>query len=352
MKPASTRQPAFVALIACLLVISLSPSAPALTDDQRTRASGLFADYRDGMSRNQRDAATAAIQGIIADLPTEASTLARRQILLEAEALTRGFIADVEALLARHDTRVAQRDPQVVKDRALIASILATRGDDAQKKRLAEEGWPAIERLQATLIPDPRKLIEADAALVARRDAILFRLDLCDTLAKRAGLPQDTAVRAKLDISAIGGAGLMGIATAKDRRVLADNREIAEAGTVPEVDVAGIEDANRLRMLAGLPALRTDPDLCKAALIHSKDMHEHNFFAHESPVKGRQKFTDRAREAGTTASGENIAMGQRDPIQANRGWFLSPGHFRNFFGNHARIGLGTHEGYYTQLFGG
>lgn len=28
-----------------------------------------------------------------------------------------------------------------------------------------------------------------------------------------------------------------------------------------------------------------------------------------------------------------------------------PGHFRNLFGKHARIGLGTHENHYTQLFG-
>ena len=45
----------------------------------------------------------------------------------------------------------------------------------------------------------------------------------------------------------------------------------------------------------------------KAALNHSEDMSKHNFFDHDSPVKGRRSFGDRAAEAGTTASAHTTA---------------------------------------------
>lgn len=341
-----------VALTVCLLAGLLGQYASALTDEQRTRASSLFTAYREAMEGNNREAAEEAIETMISELPGAAAAVAHKQILTEAGKLAREYASDVEALLARDDAGKAVRDPAVVNDRKLLAEIYGTKDEAAQKKRLAEEGWPAIERLQAKLMPDPKEKIGSDAVLRLRREVILFRLDLCDDLAEHAGLEPDVGLRDQLDVSSGESAGLMAIATAKDRRVLSANRKVAESGDVPELDVAGAEDGNRLRMLAGLPALLLDPKLCKAALIHSEDMFEHKFFAHESPVEGRREFTDRAREAGTTASGENIASGNQDPMGANRAWFHSPGHFMNFFNlSYTRIGYGSHEKRYTQLFG-
>ena len=80
-------------------------------------------------------------------------------------------------------------------------------------------------------------------------------------------------------------------------------------------------------------------------------MAEKNFFAHESPVPGKAKPWDRVAAAGTTASAENIAAGQESPEKANESWFLSPGHHKNLFGGHKRIGLGLHQKHWTQLFG-
>ena len=93
-------------------------------------------------------------------------------------------------------------------------------------------------------------------------------------------------------------------------------------------------------------------ELCDAARDHSKDMSEKNFFAHESPVKGKTTPWDRAANFGTTASGENIYAGSTDPHGANTGWFYSPGHHKNMFNpGQKRIGLGQFKSHWTQMFG-
>ena len=46
-------------------------------------------------------------------------------------------------------------------------------------------------------------------------------------------------------------------------------------------------------------------------------MEKLKFFAHESPVEGKKTMVDRAKRMGTTASAENIAMGQPDGEAAN-----------------------------------
>ncbi len=80
-------------------------------------------------------------------------------------------------------------------------------------------------------------------------------------------------------------------------------------------------------------------------------MKEKGFFAHDSPVPGKATPWARAKLAGTSASAENIYSGGSDPKGANRGWFFSPGHHKNMFGGHQRIGLGHYGGRWTQMFG-
>jgi uncharacterized protein YkwD len=77
-----------------------------------------------------------------------------------------------------------------------------------------------------------------------------------------------------------------------------------------------------------------------------------NFFAHESPVAGKKTPWDRAAKFGTSASGENIAMGARSGPASIWMWWYSPGHLKNMTnGGHNRIGLGQNGVYWTQLFG-
>ena len=137
---------------------------------------------------------------------------------------------------------------------------------------------------------------------------------------------------------------------ARDARVLADN-EVIQEGVVPE-EREGIRILNEIRVLVGLPVVAIDPKLCNESGDHSKDMVEHGFFAHVSPVPGKESFGQRAALAGTSASAENIAAGQQNGAGAIRAWWYSPGHHRNMMGGHRRVGLGQHRTHWTQMFGG
>jgi uncharacterized protein YkwD len=75
------------------------------------------------------------------------------------------------------------------------------------------------------------------------------------------------------------------------------------------------------------------------------------FFSHESPVPGKRTPGDRAALAGTSASAENIAAGQSKGVDAIGAWYYSPGHHKNMFGGHARVGLGHSDTLWTQMFG-
>jgi uncharacterized protein YkwD len=69
-------------------------------------------------------------------------------------------------------------------------------------------------------------------------------------------------------------------------------------------------------------------------------------------VPGKATPWDRARQAGTSASAENIAAGTATGAGANKMWFHSPGHFKNMLSTgHHRMGLGNNGKIWTQMFG-
>ncbi|MCH2105008.1 MAG: CAP domain-containing protein [Planctomycetes bacterium] len=143
---------------------------------------------------------------------------------------------------------------------------------------------------------------------------------------------------------------LSGVATeARDKSVLADNQAIA--GELLPEEYKGLFELNRIRILAGIGALKIDAKLCLAGRDHSKDMVEHDFFSHTSPLPGKRSPGDRARLAGTSGGGENIAAGQETGGGAIRAWWYSPGHHRNMMGGYGRVGLGQYEDHWTQMFG-
>ncbi len=69
-------------------------------------------------------------------------------------------------------------------------------------------------------------------------------------------------------------------------------------------------ETNRQRILHGLSTLRYSPLLERAAAGHCRDMVRHEFFLHESPVKGRETLRDRVEQLGfdmrNRIIGENI----------------------------------------------
>ncbi|MCX6360069.1 MAG: CAP domain-containing protein [Armatimonadetes bacterium] len=114
---------------------------------------------------------------------------------------------------------------------------------------------------------------------------------------------------------------------------------------------------NLERRRAGLPPLKSNPALAKAAMDHARNMAASGFFEHTDP-QGRDP-SERARAAGyPEGCGENIAMGQRGPADSIASWMRSPGHKGNILGKDyremgagfARSGKGV--AYWVQMFAG
>jgi len=225
-------------------------------------------------------------------------------------------------------------------------------GEGAMKAELKKVSKPALDELQRLLTPTADQLVAAggDSLASLRKSA------------KGFAKFRDQALEAALSTTPSDSVSSLDQAEQKvlqehsglDRdglRILEKNRKIAEDDEVPAEEAAGIEECNLWRLYLGLNACVLDPKLCDAARGHSQDMKEKGFFAHDSPVPGKSSPWDRAKLAGTTASAENIYSGGSDPKGANRGWFFSPGHHKNMFGSHRRIGLGHYGGRWTQMFG-
>ena len=95
-----------------------------------------------------------------------------------------------------------------------------------------------------------------------------------------------------------------------------------------------------------------------AARVHSLDMNERNFFAHNNP-SGQTPWY-RIAQAGYTATpvGENIAMGRGTAEGVMQQWMNSPGHCANIMEpSYDYMGAGYTDGTvyghtWTQTFGG
>lgn len=113
---------------------------------------------------------------------------------------------------------------------------------------------------------------------------------------------------------------------------------------------------NQARANSGLPMLRFDPRLCRAARIHSANMARYNSMSHYLEGRSHQH---RAAEAGYPSGmvAENISYSQGSPEGAINTWLNSSGHRANMLSySYADLGVGiayTTGGtpYYTQVFG-
>ena len=134
-----------------------------------------------------------------------------------------------------------------------------------------------------------------------------------------------------------------------------------------ELDIEMLAQVNAARAQArvcgstnqpAVPPLKWSCKLQQAALKHSQDMGQNNFFNHTgsngSTVSSR---IDGANYAWRTI-GENIAAGQPDVSSAMRGWLKSPGHCRNIMSEgFTEFGMGhvtapqtQYRTYWTQNF--
>jgi uncharacterized protein YkwD len=105
---------------------------------------------------------------------------------------------------------------------------------------------------------------------------------------------------------------------------------------------------NSERARRGLPSLRLDRFLQRAARIQSDEMATLGYFSHTSPVSGHRTVRDRVQAAGlreAVAVGENIAYYEGHSVnsaasQVVADWMQSPGHRRNILSRGwARIGV-------------
>lgn len=83
------------------------------------------------------------------------------------------------------------------------------------------------------------------------------------------------------------------------------------------------------RKFAAAAPLAWNDKLAKAALLHSRDMAEKNYFSHAA--QDGNDASDRATRAGYAwrRVGENIAAGQGSAQEVVSGWLSSPGHCTN-----------------------
>jgi len=226
-------------------------------------------------------------------------------------------------------------------------------GEGAMKKKLRSISMPALQELRKLLMPSAKEtLATAPDQLKSRRKIVHLLANFRDAIVAAIVIPdQVESLVAVLEfekqtVSALSDLPQEGLRTIKK------NDEIARKSQIPIKEREGIREVNEWRLLLGLNALDLDPKLCEASRGHSEDMNKHKFFAHESPIAGKETPWKRAAKVGTKATGENIYMGSQTPASANKGWFFSPGHHKNMFKNtHMRIGLGQYERYWTQLFG-
>ncbi len=130
----------------------------------------------------------------------------------------------------------------------------------------------------------------------------------------------------------------------------------------------GIYTANALEVLRlvnvercsrNLQPLALNPQLTAAALRHSKDMANNNFFSHVG--SDGSKFYERIKDAGYhyKSAAENIAAGYSTPAAVMNGWMNSDGHRKNILNsNYREMGLAlvkksgtSYYNYWTQNFG-
>lgn len=249
------------------------------------------------------------------------------------------------------------------QNQSLLLEIRSLRDEGEMKERLRKEGWDALETLLAISKRDRKSSpappesganpADTDRELEALLAIGTFRYRIRRNRNQPAEKPREELGLSRPGEQNKGASPELAAresieARQADLRILEANEKMK--GEIPGAEYEGILELNQWRIAMGLNALLIDPKLCAAARDHSRDMKTHGFFAHESPIKGKETPWARAANFNTKASSENIAI-NNSPSGANRAWFHSPGHHKNMFAEKRTwVGLGQEGRHYTQLF--
>lgn len=160
-----------------------------------------------------------------------------------------------------------------------------------------------------------------------------------------------------------GGGSSSGADTAAGGTVQPDGLEVQFPGCAEAADGESwraevLSLVNQERAAHGLSTLVVSETLEAQADQYACEMIYYDFFDHVNPATGTE-LPDRAGEFGYEyyAIGENLAAGQRSPIEVMRSWMNSPGHRDNILNPvFAEIGIGVRAGgayeyYWVQEFG-
>lgn len=389
-------RPLVAALLAAALLprfaaqaIAADPRKPALTVEQRKELQGLIVEFR--KVRAQPEARLEVIDRMARLGPiglTNLLEVINQELGKQLADYRQAFSKAAGAIIARR-TEVASLQ-EIGQLRKVVIDLSQEEG--LTKEQIVEKSDPALARLKTLILIGPQDILAANPPLVKRRETLGTlgsQWEKCSALLLQAQAEEDkqkkpsddkaapeaavteAAVQAKPPAEDTSSAESQPVAAPSFTAYLAKEEEIAAALAMPmdpqtravlahNSQLAGkldpeearcVLDLNLTRNLLGLSALRVDLALTATARDHSSDMATHNFFAHESPVPGKKDPWERAKRFGTTASGENIAMGTLDGAVANEMWWHSPGHHKNMLGDHARVGLGKHARHWTELFG-
>ena len=329
---------------------------PRLTNDQQRAMGAAMNEYRNARKDNAKR--IAAVDAAIAIGPEPTARM--------LELVTK----DLEPWLRKYREAFTRRAVVLMRDKlktVKVDEVQALRGkvlalvkiEELTKEQIVADADPAMTRLEELLLMDRASVLAAAPELQTQRDAMQETGALWEKLAvaQYNALPDDAnkpsqppsfaehLVREE-DLAV----RMAGPIEDKDRQVLAYNT--TQEQQMDPAEARCTLELNLMRILLGLNAVAFDKQLLATSRDHSTDMEKLNFFAHESPVKGKTTPWDRAKNFGTSASGENIFMGSEDGHHAHTAWFHSPGHFKNQLGaGHKRIGVGRHNRHWTQLFG-
>lgn len=136
--------------------------------------------------------------------------------------------------------------------------------------------------------------------------------------------------------------------------------ELPEARELSEDEWSLVERGNEQQIFAitnivrkrfELEEVEWDEKTADVALLHSLDMHENNYFAHESPTNGNLGDRLENGEVAFRGAGENIAAKYVDGVAAFEGWLNSKGHRDTLLNeDYTFLGVGVYRNHYTQNF--
>ncbi len=237
------------------------------------------------------------------------------------------------------DARKKRTEARTVPQRQKLAAQIYETGDfkrlEAFVKKLWEDNYP-----------DPVRA--ADDAAVQR--AIRRVAELGGQLRAIGAPPKDAAdEKLREAFRAMDEEILIGAMPPSDQEVMRENAKVRASVSAEEYRLVFI--TNKYRVSVGRNAFPLSVKLCTASRDHSKDMVEKNFFSHESPIPGKKTFGDRAALQGASAGGENIFAGSPEGEPCFWAWFHSKGHHANILGGGPEIGVGNHQGHWTEMFG-